>query len=1123
MSTAPSKTGHLSAEEKRALLARLMRDKAGAGRAPDPCVHRLFEAQATRAPDAVAVSWEGASLTYAELNARANRLAHHLRALGVGPETLVGLCVGRSPEMVVGLLGILKAGGAYVPMDPAYPEHRITTMLEDAQVAVLVTEARLRATLPAISARLVCLDSAAEGLDSQPEGNPTGGATAANLAYVIYTSGSTGRPKGVMVTHGALTNFLQSMRQLLGLAGSDVLLAVTTLSFDIAALEMYLPLIQGARIEVVGRDEAADGPRLIARLESAGATFLQATPATWRLLLEAGWQGRPGLAMLCGGEALPRDLADRLADKGAALWNLYGPTETTIWSSAAKVAPAEDGPVAIGRPIANTQLYVLDSRLRPVPVGVAGELYIGGKGLARGYLKRAGMTAERFLPDPLGQTPGGRIYRTGDLARWLADGRLECLGRVDHQVKIRGYRIELGEIEAALARNPAVREAVVIAREDTPGEKRLVAYVVGRDGPVVAADLRRGLAEILPEYMVPSAFVPMDALPLTPNGKVDRKALPEPDLVRAAAVAYVAARGPIEEALAGTWGEILERPRVGVHDNFFDLGGDSLMAPRILARSRDLFGVDVPLADLFDQPTVAGLARRVEEALRVGAGQQSPPIKPVPRDGDLPASFAQQRLWFLDQLEPGNATYNIPIAVRLVGDLDPDALERAFNEVVRRHEALRTTFTARDGRPLQVIAPELLIPLPMGDLREWPEADREPEALRRLHAEAARPFDLARGPLIRASLLKLGEREHVVLLTMHHIISDGWSIGVLIREVGTLYEAFSRGGPSPLPALPLQYADFAAWQRGWLKGEVLQAQLDYWEGQLSGVPPLELPTDRPRPPVLGSRGGEAGLDVPQALVDSLRGLARQEGATLFMALLAGFQTLLSRYSGQEDLAIGSPIAGRTRMETEDLVGFFVNTLVLRGDLSGDPSFRALLGRVRRGALGAFAHQDLPFEQLVNVLHPERDPGRTPLFQVMFAMQNAPLPALESPGLAMTPIEAHGGTAKFEMTLSAMEKDDGLRLAIEYNADLFDSATADRMLRHLRLLLEGAVAAPDRAVASLPMMTDQERDQLLHQGAEDDPAADSLEGLSDDELDALLMDLSANAGEGEGVGEGVGDV
>jgi len=614
--------------------------------------------------------------------------------------------------------------------------------------------------------------------------------------------------------------------------------------------------------------------------------------------------------------------------------------------------------------------------------------------------------------------------------------------------------------------------------------------------------------------MVPSAFVSLDALPLTPNGKVDRKALPDPDQSRiVSGNIYVPPRGPIEESLVAIWGELLGRDRIGVHDNFFDLGGYSLVATRLVARVRDVFGVEPPLRDFFESATIAGLARMVEAALRDEAGIQTPPIERIRRDGPLPASFAQQRLWFLDQLEPGSASYNIPIAVKLEGNLDRPALGRALNEVVRRHEVLRTTFASEGGVPYQVIAPTIDIAMPIVDLADLPNEPRNAEASRRIDEEAGRPFDLARGPLIRAGLIRMSEGEHIVLVTMHHIVSDGWSIGVLIREVAALYEAFTHAQPSPLPEPAIQYADFAAWQRLWLQGEVLEAQLSYWKGQLAGVSTLDLPTDRPRPASSRGRGDTRTLDLPAALVDGLRALSRQAGSTLFMTTLAAFQTLLHRYTGQDDLAVGSPIAGRTRSEIEDLIGFFVNTMVLRGDLSRDPSFRELLKRTRTAALGAYAHQDLPFEQLVTLLHPDRQSGRSPLFQVMFVLQNAPMPALPSPDLIIAPLEPTNATAKFDLTLFLTEKAVGMAASIEYDVDLFDSATIDRMLGHFKTLVEAIVADPDGPIGSLPMIGEEERRQMLRQWndqGDDALFGDDLDSLSDEELDSMLLKLSPEA-------------
>jgi amino acid adenylation domain-containing protein len=1102
---------HLNTEQKRALLERLIREKNGDSRVTtDALLPGLFELQADRVPEGIALTVDGETLGYRELDRRSNQLAHRLRRLGVGPEVKVGLFLPRSTAMVVGLLGVLKAGGAYVPLDPDFPEDRLALMIEDAGLAAIVTQDAIAAELPTTAAAapaVVRLDLGGSLAERESDRRLASRLAPENLAYVIYTSGSTGRPKGVQVTHRALANLLQSLRSLLGITHRDELLAVTTLSFDIAALELFLPLIAGARLALVGRDVSTDGARLARRLGESNVTFLQATPATWRLLLEAGWEGSPALSILCGGEALTRELADRLRDRGARLWNLYGPTETTIWSSAERVEPGT-GPVLIGRPIARTQMYVLDTMLRQVPLGVVGELYIGGAGLARGYVNRPGLTAQRFLPDPYGAEPGGRLYRTGDLARWRPDGRLECLGRIDHQVKIRGYRIELGEIEATLARHPALREAAVAAQEDVPGDRRLVAYVVPRisQGPPLvpaaptapaptpasvptAAEMREWLRRALPEYMVPAHYVVLEALPLTPNGKVDRNALPAPGAGAGrswpgAEGQDVPPRGPIEEAVALLWAQVLGRPaaQIGVHASFFDLGGHSLLAAQLLSRLRDMFAVDLPLRALFEDPTVAGVARRIVEARRSDSALEVPPLRPAGSDrpDEIPPSFSQQSLWFLEQLSPGQATFNMTVAARVTGPLDVEALRRSLAEIVRRHEALRTRFATVDGRPVQVVAEEIDARPAHVDLRELDPQAREAEARRLAIEEARRPFDLATGPLVRAGVVLLGALDHVVLLSMHHIIGDGWSFGVAASELATLYDAYRRGEDSPLEPLPVQYADYSLWQRGWLQGALRERLVAYWTRQLAGVTPLELPTDRPRPRIRTSRGAVQSFTVPMEVSDRLAALGRREAVTPFMLLLAAFQTLLHRYTGQEDIVVGSPVANRNRSEVEGLIGYFVNMLALRSDLSGDPSFRTLLRRVRAVALGAYEHQDLPFEMVVEALQPPRDPSRTPLFQVMFVLQNNRLPDLGRSELELSPLalDAGTGTAKFELTLVLQESEHGLLGGLEYNIDLFDSATIDRMIRHFQTLLESIAADPDRRLTALPWLDPADRRQVL---------------------------------------------
>jgi amino acid adenylation domain-containing protein len=1045
----------------------------------DLCIHELFEAQAARTPGAVAVSFEGESLTYAELNARANRLAHHLRALGVGPDARVAICVERGPEMVAALLAILKAGGAYVPLDPAYPADRLRYMLEDSAPAALVTQSSLAGTFAGLDVPVVELDAAAPAWAQGPETNPAcEGLTPDHLAYVIYTSGSTGRPKGVMIGHRSLVNHTAWQAEAFGIGAGDTVLQRTSISFDASVWELWTPLATGARMLLLSSETMKD-PAAIGRvMAEEGVTIAQFVPLLLQAVLGALPAGAslPCRTLFCGGEPLSAALVEEARAAGVGeVVNLYGPTEATIDSTWHPV-PAGDGRVpAIGRPIANARMYVLDARGAPAPAGVAGELYVGGAGLARGYLGRAALTAERFVPDPFSVDAGARLYRTGDLGRWRADGTLEFLGRTDFQVKVRGFRIELGEIEAALLEHEAVRECAVVVRADA-GEKRVVAYVVA-DGETDA--LRTHARRILPDYMVPGAFVALERLPLTPNGKLDRKALPAPELA-SGVEKYVAPRTPVEEVLAGIWAEVLRLERVGVEESFFELGGHSLLATRVVSRVREVFAVELPLRALFEGPTVAEVAGRVEEMRRAEV-PVLPPVVPTERTGALPLSFAQERLWFIDRLEPGSGTYNIPAALRLTGALDERALERALGEIVRRHEALRTVFAEVDDAPVQVIAPFDGFVLPVEDLAELSESDREAAVGRRAGEEARRAFDLSAGPLFRASLLRLGSEDHVLLLAMHHIVSDGWSGGVLFRELSALYAAYLEGRESPLPELPVQYADYAVWQREQLVGEVLGRQLSYWREHLAGAPELlELPTDHPRPAMQTFRGAMVPVRLSAELVERLQALGRSEGATLYMTLLGAFQVLLSKYSGSGDIVVGSPIAGRTRKEVEELIGFFVNTLVLRTDLGGDPSFRQVLRRAREATLGAYEHQEVPFEKLVAELQPERSLSHSPLFQVMFTLENAEGGGSALPGLSVRGVGAELESAKFDLSLALTATAQGVRGGLNYSTDLFERGTIERMLGHLERVLEQVAADADVRLSQLELLGSTERALVLEE-------------------------------------------
>ncbi len=1069
----------LSGAERRQLLNEFNATKSDYPK--DKCLHQLFEAQVRRTPGNPAIVFGERHLTYAQLNARANQLAHRLQAMGVGPEVPVAICMERCPEMVVAILGILKAGAAYVPMDPAYPRERLRFLLEDAQAKVLLTQSRLLEGIPAQGVQALCLDPDWNAIAAESEKDPETEATAASLAYILYTSGSTGQPKGVMVEHRGLCNAIHWIIKTLELSPDDRCLLKTPITFDAAGREVFPPLLTGGTLVIAEPEGHRDSRYLAETIRNARVSVFHCVPSLLQFLVEepAFEACRTLRAVMCGGEALPTHVVTRFQRRSPAkLYNVYGPTETIIDSTYWLCDGATDRPSSlIGRPIPNARAYILDDNLRPLPIGIAGQMHIGGVGLARGYLNRPDLTAEKFIADPFSTEPGARMYKTGDLARYLPDGNIEFLGRGDYQVKIRGLRIELGEIEAALGQHPAVRHAVVLAREDAPGEKRLVAYVVGES---TADELRRFLKDKLPSHMVPAAFVKLDALPHLSNGKVDRRALPAPERLRPELdKAFVAPRTTTEELLAEIWAQLLDIEHVGIHDNFFDLGGHSLLATQLVSRVREAFQVEISLRRLFEVPTVAGLAESIEGARQAGTKLVAPPILPASRNGELALSFAQQRLWFLDQLEHGLSAYNIPAAVRLKGPLNLAALEQSLNEIVRRHESLRTTFGNSGGWPSQQIAPALSIALPVVDLSKLPASEREIEVRRLVTAEAQRPFDLSTGPLLRGTVLRLGDQEHVGLLTMHHIVSDGWSAGILIREVATLYFAFCAGGVSPLPELPIQYADFANWQRQWLQGDVLESQIAYWKRQLAGAPTsFDLPFDRPRPAVQTFRGAHESLILPRHLQDGFKALSREAGTTQFMTFLAAFMVLLQRYTSQDDLVIGTPVANRNRLETEGLIGFFVNALVLRTDLSGNPSFRELLGRVREVCLGAYGHQDLPFDRLVEVLQVKRELSRNPLFQVMFVLTNTSLRTIELPGLTLSPVEGDSEAAHFDLTLQILETDRGLTATLVYNTDLFEAGTILRMLGHFRTLLEAILADPDQRLSDLPLMTEVERRQLV---------------------------------------------
>lgn len=1085
----------LSAAERQELLYDWNQTAAAYPRA---CIHHLFEEQVERTPDAIAVEAGSVQLSYRELNSRANRLAHQLRQLGVEAESIVGLRMGASAEMLVGLLGILKAGGAYLPLDPSYPPERVSLMLDDARVNVVVTGSFANG-LPQRGPDLVCLNPEDPSFAGLSEANPTALSNAGNMAYVIYTSGSTGNPKGVAVNHGSLVSYINGTTKRFGMTQSDRILQFTALSFDVSVEEIFWALTNGGRL-VLRDDEMLVSPdQFLRECRKLAISVLDVPTAYWNeLATSSEWETMSELRLvLIGGEkAMPEKVAQWTAGPGRRLRlvNAYGPTETTIVATCKEVTAVDSArEVPIGRPVSNMRAYILDEYFRPAPVGVVGELCLGGAGLARGYLGRPESTAEKFVPDPFAPDRGARLYRTGDVARYRPNGDIDFAGRVDGQIKLRGYRIEVGEIEAALSAHEGVSEVAVIAREAVLGGQRLVAYVVAtRSGARPTSEsLQSYLRARLPDYMVPSAFMLIDALPLTAGGKVDRRALPVPQEIEHRQ-AYVAPRTPTEEIMAGVWAMVLGIEHVGVEDNFFDLGGHSLLAMQLVSRIREAFAVELPLRSLFEQPSTAALAQTIDDLLRGPEKTLLPPLIPIGRDQALPLSFAQQRLWFLDQLEPGSTLYHVREVVPLHGALNIEALERAIGELVKRHESLRTVFVRRDGQPLQLILPPTPFTLTVEDLSEFEEGPRQSKLHELLAEEAAQPFDLSMGPLLRARLFRLGDDQHVLAATMHHIISDGWSMNLLTRELGLLYGAYCSGLESPLSELVVQYADYAVWQREWLQGEVLERQLEYWREQLAQTPPvLDMPADKPRPAVRSHRGDSVPLRLNSETAEKLKAVSRRHGATLFMTLLAGFQALLSRWTGQSDLVVGTPVAGRNRSELEPVIGFFVNTLALRTDLSGNPTFGELLQRVREVCLGAYGHQEVPFEKLVDELGVERDLSRTPLFQVMMVMEHEGAEKLTLAGLNSTslsaveaeidatePVSGRGQMSKFDLMLALSERESGLHGRLQYSSELFERESIERLVVQFERALTAWANDDQQPVGNVELLSEEEHAQVV---------------------------------------------
>ncbi len=1068
------------------------------------CIHELFSAQVAQNPDRIAVVCPTGQLTYQELNCRANQIAHYLQDLGVKPEVMVGICVERSVATIVGLLGILKAGGAYVPLDPTYPPARRSFMLADARVEVLLTEQQFSVDFADSGAKAICLDTDWESIDRYSPANLPSNATADNLAYVIYTSGSTGTPKGVAVTHQAVnrlvinTNYVQ-------LEPIDRIAQAANVSFDAATFEIWGALLHGATLVIVPQQVVLAPQQFADYIQTHKISCLFLTTALFNQIASTVPQAFSNLRyLLFGGEAVDPQSVAAVLKNGAPqrLLHVYGPTESTTFACwyLVREIPAGATNIPIGRPISNTQVYILDSNCQPVAIGTTGELYIGGDGLARGYLHRPELTEAKFSPNPFSQEQGARLYKTGDLARYLPDGNIEFLGRSDRQVKLRGFRIELAEIETLLSQHADVRQAVVVVREDRPGDRRLVAYIVpNQQVEAIASQLDCYLQAQLPPYMVPGAWVLLESLPLTANGKVDRQNLPAPDRSRPdLAAPFVAPRHPIEEKLAAIWSELLGVDRIGVNDRFFDLGGHSLIATQTIARIRTVFQVELSSELLFNSPTIASLAAAI--ALAQPLDRQSidsrperlrQRLHPIARQGLLPVFATQERIYFIQQLAPESNAYQFQATLQFTGNLQVHVLQQCLNEIVSRHEIFRTTYTAVDGRLFQIVQPHQPIDFTTIDLQHLPESEREPETHRLIAAAVQQPLNPEQLPLIRWVLLKQSDRSHRLLHIEHHLAHDGWSFNLFLDELVKLYQAFAVGNPSPLTPPPIQFADFAQWQREWLNSEAAAAQLTYWQQQLAGsVPLLELPADRPRPSEPTYQGDSIRIELPIDLCESLRSLSRREDVTLFMTMLAAFLVLLHRYTGQDDLSIGTAVANRRMQEVEKLIGPLVNNLVLRTDLAGNPTFRELLDRVRQVNLAAYAHQDLPFDRVVEAIDPIRNLSYNPLFQVMFSFHDSAMPALSLPGLEIDLHEPIGNkSAKFDLDLLVIPRSEqrvqhgnhtgsqGITLVLEYNSDLFDAATIERTIAQYQLLLAGIVANPEQRIWSLPLLTQSEQQSI----------------------------------------------
>ncbi|MEI6274794.1 MAG: amino acid adenylation domain-containing protein, partial [Prolixibacteraceae bacterium] len=1049
----------------------------------DKCVHQLFEEQVDLHPESIAVVDDYGEFSYKDLNDRANLLANYLVKLGAAEDQIVSVYVERGIQMIVAILAISKTGATYLPLDPIYPKDRIAMILNDAQPIISITQKSLSGQISENTGKIVLIDESSlyanESSENLHLGNPD------KPLYIIYTSGSTGKPKGVPIKQNSVVNLVNSMNKLLRITSEDILLSVTTITFDIAVMDIFGPFLKGAKIVIASQETMADMELLIRKFTTSKATVFEATPVTYRMLVLNSWPGNPNIRLVCGGEALSKELVRELQARSKEIWNVYAPTETTIFSVVKKLSKedsAGDGYVPLGRPIDNTLLYVLNKDLVPVPVGVPGELFIGGVGLSPGYLNMPEITRDRFINNPFPNEQKSKIYKTGDVVRYLDNGDVLFMNRIDNQVKIRGFRIELGEIESALALYETIKNNVVMVREDSRKEKNLIAYIVQKENTTTdLADLRNFLKTKVPDYMVPASFLFLDQFPLTQTGKIDRKSLPEPDdNLNQSAKIYIEPTNEIEKELTVIWSESLNISKIGIGDNFFELGGNSLYATIIISRINKNFNIHLPLRSIFEKQNLADLATEIQFHLSNVKDSENQIIPHLDTTSDtFPLSAGQKRLWFVENLEPGNLGYNVPLSYHIKGEIDPKILEESISALIRRHDTLRTIILTVDGTPVQKILPSFSFQLDMVHLENLPSNEKYNQLEKYIHQNEQHLFDLEKWPLSIFKLLRLSADEYTLLMNFHHIITDGTSVRIFVEDLGQIYTAIKENRPTDLPELPITYGDYASWQEKWMESDTCRKQIDFWTNELKGAPELlQLPLDFPRPKIQTYDGDEVNFVLDAALTQQLQLFSKRTNTTLFVTLLSLFNSLITRYISQDEFMIGIPIAGRNFKELELLHGMLINNLLMRVSPTDDMSFPEMVELCKLKFFQDFENQEVPFDKIIEIMKVARHPNISPLFQVMFNFLNMFDEEISLADAIMEKEDRRGNVAQFDLTLHVYESKKTLNCVFEYNVNLFKRDRIKRMAEHFQELVKSLMKHPDQKIRKIPILSLQEKRLVL---------------------------------------------